>query len=190
MTCGIAGRGSRTSTDGAAAYGGAGSPACAVPVRGRAGRPAAGRRKSAALPRGRCRAASARVSRLGAVHQIRLVGREAQPLVDGQRGLVVRVDVEHGGGQALRGEVPQADGGERTAEAAALGAGADAEDVDLAESLLGVDLRPVEADELGPLLARALREEEALRVEPRFGLAVVEVALGEGALLGVVGEGL
>lgn len=37
--------------------------------------------------------------------------------------------------------------------------------------------------------AVALGEEEALRVEPRFGHAGVQVALGQRALLGVVGEG-
>ena len=79
----------------------------------------------------------------------------------------------------------QPDRGERLAEAAALRVGPDADDVHLAELLLGVHLRPVEADQL----AVALGEEEALRVEPRLGLAVVQVALGERALLGVVGEG-
>src|SRR5439155_12738099 len=93
--------------------------------------------------------------------------------------LVVRIDVQHRRRQALGRQVAQADRGEGLAQAAALGAGADSEYVDLAQALLGVHLRPVEADQPALLL----RQEEALRVEPRLALAVVQVALGQRALL-------
>ena len=81
---------------------------------------------------------------------------------------------------------------ERLAEAGALGAGVDADDVDLAEArvvLVGVvHLQPVEADER--IVAVVEREQEQRRVEPGFGDRGGPGVRGPAALLGVAGERL
>ena len=112
---------------------------------------------------------------------------EAEPLVGAPGGGVVAVDVELDLGQALPGEVGEAEGGQGTTEAPALVVGVDAHDVHLTRGGAGLDLRPVEGDDLPRGVV--LDEEEARGVEPRLLHPFVEVGDGEAALFRVRREG-
>src|SRR5256885_16720820 len=88
---------------------------------------------------------------------------EAQLLVQRDGALVLLVDVEHRLVEPAATQVPQAGEGQRPAQAEALRGGIDAEDVDLADRLVGVARGalhppPVEPDPL----PGTLRPPEAL----------------------------
>src|SRR4051812_27521384 len=85
-----------------------------------------------------------------AVHHVGTAPGETELGVDGERGVVVRLDVQDHFPEAALAQVIQPDQGQRLAQAAALLGRVDAEDVHLADRAGGVgavvvDLGPVEA---------------------------------------------
>src|SRR5918996_2171856 len=118
------------------------------------------------------------------VHDVHGGAGEAERRVEPDRGVVVRLDVQHHGVQPHIAQVVQTDQGERSTESGALLGGVDAENVDLPDHVV-VDLGPVEADH-----ARSPSgDKEARRVEPWLGQPLLQVGQGPPALLRVVGEG-
>src|SRR5690349_24360316 len=84
------------------------------------------------------------------VSHISGVDLESQPLVEGHRGRIRLVDVEHRDGQSTAGQIAQPGHAQRAAQAPAVPARVDAENVDLAERRIAaagrMDLGPVEAE--------------------------------------------